>query len=86
MKKLYVGNLAWAVTDEDLQSLFSDHGGVASASRCRCVVAAVASRSQSRTTRRMTLATTRSVRSSPSSNAGTVDAPRQKAKRRATAL
>ena len=32
MKKLYVGNLAWAVTDEDLQSLFSDHGGVASAS------------------------------------------------------
>ena len=32
MKKLYVGNLAWAVTDEDLQSLFSEHGGVASAS------------------------------------------------------
>ena len=31
MKKLYVGNLAWAVTDEDLQSLFSEHGSVASA-------------------------------------------------------
>ncbi len=32
MKKLYVGNLAWAVTDEDLQTLFSEHGSVASAS------------------------------------------------------
>ena len=32
MKKLYVGNLAWAVTDEDLQSLFGEHGGIASAS------------------------------------------------------
>ena len=32
MKKLYVGNLAWAVADEDLQSLFSEHGSVASAS------------------------------------------------------
>lgn len=32
MKKLYVGNLAWAVTDEDLQSLFSEYGAVASAS------------------------------------------------------
>ena len=31
MKKLYVGNLAWAVTDEDLQSLFSEYGSVASA-------------------------------------------------------
>ena len=31
MKKLYVGNLAWAVADEDLQSLFSEHGSVASA-------------------------------------------------------
>ncbi|NCF33110.1 MAG: RNA-binding protein [Proteobacteria bacterium] len=31
VKKLYVGNLAWAVTDEDLQSLFSEHGSVASA-------------------------------------------------------
>ncbi len=32
VKKLYVGNLAWAVADEDLQSLFSEHGSVASAS------------------------------------------------------
>ena len=32
MKKLYEGNLAWAVTDEDLQSLFGEHGGIASAS------------------------------------------------------
>jgi|TARA_A200000159_G_scaffold154863_1_gene168104 RNA recognition motif-containing protein len=32
VKKLYVGNLAWAVTDEDLQSLFGEHGGIASAS------------------------------------------------------
>ena len=31
MKKLYVGNLAWGVTDDDLQSLFSEHGSVASA-------------------------------------------------------
>ena len=31
MKKLYVGNLAWGVTDEDLQNLFSEYGGVASA-------------------------------------------------------
>ena len=31
MKKLYVGNLAWGVTDDDLQSLFSQYGGVASA-------------------------------------------------------
>ena len=31
MKKLYVGNLAWAVTDEDLQQLFSEYGSVASA-------------------------------------------------------
>ena len=38
MKKLYVGNLAWAVTDEDLQSLFSDHGGVASASVITCLL------------------------------------------------
>ena len=32
VKKLYVGNLAWAVTDEDLQEAFSEHGSVASAS------------------------------------------------------
>ena len=31
MKKLYVGNLAWAVTDDDLNSLFAEHGSVASA-------------------------------------------------------
>ena len=31
MKKLYVGNLAWAVTDEDLQNMFTDFGSVASA-------------------------------------------------------
>lgn len=31
MKKLYVGNLAWSVTDEDLSNLFSEYGGVASA-------------------------------------------------------
>ena len=31
MKKLYVGNLAWAVTDEDLSGLFGDYGSVASA-------------------------------------------------------
>ena len=31
VKKLYVGNLAWAVTDEDLQETFSEHGSVASA-------------------------------------------------------
>ena len=31
MKKLYVGNLAWGVTDDDLQGLFSEHGAVASA-------------------------------------------------------
>lgn len=31
MKKLYVGNLAWGVTDDDLQNLFSEFGGVASA-------------------------------------------------------
>ena len=31
MKKLYVGNLAWAVSDDDLQSLFGEYGGVASA-------------------------------------------------------
>ena len=31
MKKLYVGNLPWAVTDEDLRSMFSDFGSVASA-------------------------------------------------------
>lgn len=31
MKKLYVGNLAWGVTDNDLQQLFSDYGSVASA-------------------------------------------------------
>ena len=31
MKKLYVGNLAWATTDEDLQNAFSEHGSVVSA-------------------------------------------------------
>lgn len=31
MKKLYVGNLAWAVGDDDLQQLFSEYGSVASA-------------------------------------------------------
>ncbi len=31
MKKLYVGNLAWGVTDDDLSSLFGEHGAVASA-------------------------------------------------------
>ena len=31
-KKLYVGNLAYAVTDQDLRDLFSQSGAVASAS------------------------------------------------------
>ena len=31
VKKLYVGNLAWATTDEDLQNAFSEYGSVASA-------------------------------------------------------
>ncbi len=31
MKKLYVGNLAWGVTDEDLRNTFADFGNVASA-------------------------------------------------------
>ena len=31
MKKLYVGNLAWATTDEDLQNAFSEYGSVVSA-------------------------------------------------------
>ncbi len=31
MKKLYVGNLAWGVTDEDLQNMFAEYGSVASA-------------------------------------------------------
>ena len=31
MKKLYVGNLAWGVTDDDLQVKFAEHGSVASA-------------------------------------------------------
>ena len=31
MKKLYVGNLAWGVTDDDLSGLFSEYGAVASA-------------------------------------------------------
>ncbi|MBK87564.1 MAG: RNA-binding protein [Gammaproteobacteria bacterium] len=31
MKKLYVGNLAWGVTDDDLQAKFAEHGSVASA-------------------------------------------------------
>jgi len=31
VKKLYVGNLAWGVTDEDLQNMFAEFGSVASA-------------------------------------------------------
>ena len=31
MKKLYVGNLAWGVTDDDLQQLFAEYGSVSSA-------------------------------------------------------
>ncbi len=31
-KKLYVGNLSYATRDDDLQQLFSQHGGVVSAS------------------------------------------------------
>jgi RNA recognition motif-containing protein len=31
VKKLYVGNLAWSVSDDDLQVLFSEYGPVASA-------------------------------------------------------
>jgi len=31
VKKLYVGNLAWGVSDEELQNLFSEFGSVASA-------------------------------------------------------
>jgi len=31
VKKLYVGNLAWGVTDEDLSNLFAEYGSVASA-------------------------------------------------------
>ena len=31
MKKLYVGNLAWGVTDDDLQNMFVEFGSVASA-------------------------------------------------------
>lgn len=30
-KKMYVGNLAWSVTSEDLQELFAAHGAVTSA-------------------------------------------------------
>jgi len=29
--KIYVGNLPWSTTDSDLESLFSDMGGVSSA-------------------------------------------------------
>jgi len=31
VKKLYVGNLAWGVSDDDLQNVFSEYGSVASA-------------------------------------------------------
>ena len=31
VKKLYVGNLAWGVSDDDLQNVFSEFGSVASA-------------------------------------------------------
>jgi RNA recognition motif-containing protein len=30
-KKLYVGNLAWGVTDKDLEQMFAAHGSVVSA-------------------------------------------------------
>ncbi|MCA9364342.1 MAG: RNA-binding protein [Candidatus Moranbacteria bacterium] len=30
-KKLFVGNISWGMTDEDLGALFSDHGTVAEA-------------------------------------------------------
>ena len=30
MKKIYVGNLPWATTDEDLRELFGTYGAVAS--------------------------------------------------------
>ena len=32
MKKLYVGNLSFQVTDQELEKLFSQHGNVTSAS------------------------------------------------------
>jgi RNA recognition motif-containing protein len=31
-KKLYVGNLPWSTTNDDLQQLFAQHGAVSSAS------------------------------------------------------
>jgi RNA recognition motif-containing protein len=31
MKKIYVGNLAWGVSDDDLNTAFSEFGSVASA-------------------------------------------------------
>lgn len=31
MKKLYVGNLAWGVADDDLQNMFAEFGAVSSA-------------------------------------------------------
>ena len=31
MKRLYVGNLSWGVTDGDLETLFSEFGSVRSA-------------------------------------------------------
>jgi len=31
VKKLYVGNLAWGVTDNDLSTLFGEYGSIASA-------------------------------------------------------
>ncbi len=31
-KKIYVGNLTWATTDDDLAALFSPHGEIVSAS------------------------------------------------------
>jgi RNA recognition motif-containing protein len=31
VKKLYVGNLAWGVTNDDLQNMFAEYGSVASA-------------------------------------------------------
>ncbi len=31
MKELYVGNLAWGVTDDDLRNIFSEYGNVSDA-------------------------------------------------------
>ena len=31
MKKIYVGNLSWSTSDDDLAAIFTEHGAVASA-------------------------------------------------------